>query len=56
MGAEDHAGEFAGAEGYDDAAPGRYAMAQRFGQTIGKRPIDRNGQADVDVFKKVGTQ
>ena len=45
--AEDDAGEFAGAEGHEDAAAGADAMAQGVGQRIGERLIERDRQTDV---------
>jgi hypothetical protein len=48
---EDYAGEFARAERNQDSATRLHPMTQRFGQRVGKRLIERDGQADVTVEK-----
>ena len=47
--AQDDAGEFAGAEGDEDAAAGLDAVAEGIGQRVGERLVQGDGQADVAV-------
>jgi hypothetical protein len=49
MEVEDHTGELSSAEWHQDATAGLYAMPHRFGEKVGERLVERDGQADVAV-------
>jgi hypothetical protein len=49
--AQDHAGEFARAEGNHDAAARPHAVAEGFGQRVSERLIERRRNADVYVLE-----
>src|SRR5438067_4928003 len=50
MAAENNSGELTGTERDEQAAARPHAMAQRLGQAVGERPIERDRQADVAVL------
>ncbi len=54
MAAQNHAGQFARAEGDHDAAALAHAMPQRLRQRVSERLIERNGQADVAIEARSG--